>query len=92
MAKKKDQGLDKKSRIHIHSRRYRLADPDGISGKAAIDGLVDAGILQDDSPEQIESVTYSQEKIRKGETEETIIDIQEESALQQPGLSMLGLR
>lgn len=63
--------------IHIHSKRKRLVDPDGISGKAIIDGLVKAGVLKNDSPEYVAEVTHSQEKIKKGETEETIIDIQE---------------
>ena len=48
--------------IHIHSIRKRLCDPDGISGKAVIDGLVNAGVLPDDSPEYISEITYSQTK------------------------------
>ena len=58
--------------IHIHSRRKRLCDADGISGKAVIDGLVHAGILPNDSPEFVKAVSYSQEK---ADTEETIIEI-----------------
>ena len=61
--------------IHIHSKRKRLADPDGVSGKAAIDGLVHAGLLKDDSLKFIGEVTHSQEKISKLESEETIITI-----------------
>ena len=64
--------------IHIHSRRKRLVDPDGLSGKALIDGLVHADILPDDNAGIISSVTFSQEKIRKGEEEETIITIASE--------------
>jgi len=75
VATKENQGLDTRCRIHIHSRRYRLADPDGISGKAAIDGIVNSGILANDSAQEIESVTYSQERIKKSEQEITIIDI-----------------
>jgi len=58
--------------IHIHSIRKRLADPDGISGKAAIDGIVKCGVLKDDSVKFVKEVRYSQEK---GEPEETIITI-----------------
>ena len=58
--------------IHIHSIRKRLADPDGVSAKACIDGLVHAGLLQDDSPKYVKEVSYSQEK---GKEEETIITI-----------------
>lgn len=61
-------------RIHVHSVRKRLADADGISAKAAIDGLIHAGILADDSPDIVRQVTFSQER---GEPEQTIIDIEE---------------
>ena len=66
---------DSPCRLHLHSRRKRLTDADGISGKAAIDGLVHARIFVDDSPEYIQEVSYSQEKIKKGEAEETLIEI-----------------
>ena len=62
-------------RVHIHSKRKRLVDADGISAKAAIDGIVEAGLLADDSPEFINEVTFSQEKIGSSEEEETIIEI-----------------
>jgi len=71
----KGQGLDTPCRIHIHSRRYRLADPDGISAKAAIDGIVLAGVLPDDTAKQVEEITFSQEKISQSEIEETIIEL-----------------
>ena len=58
--------------IHVHSKRQRLCDADGISAKAVIDGLVSAGILQDDSPNYVNAVSYSQEK---SQIEETIITI-----------------
>ena len=62
--------------IHIHSKRKRLADPDGISAKAAIDGIVRAGLLPDDSHDYIKEITFSQEK---SQTNETIIEIYEEA-------------
>jgi hypothetical protein len=68
-------GLDTPCRIHVHSRRHRLADADGISAKAAIDGIVRGGLLVDDSAQHVEEVTYSQEKIKRQEIEETIITI-----------------
>ena len=64
--------LDKRVCIHIHSRGRRLTDPDGISAKAAIDGLAKGGIFVDDSAKYIKEVSFSQEK---SETEETVIDI-----------------
>lgn len=61
-------------RIHIHSKRKRFVDADGVSAKAAIDGLVHAGILPDDSANYVQEVSYSQEK---ADEEETIIEIWE---------------
>ena len=61
--------------IHLRSYRHRLADSDGISGKAAIDGLVHAGILPDDSTKYVKEVRYSQEKISTKEKEYTVIEI-----------------
>lgn len=58
--------------IHVHSVRKRLTDADGVSAKAAIDGLVHAGVLYDDDPSHVRQVTFSQEQ---GEPEETIITI-----------------
>lgn len=74
LAKKKTQRHDSPCRINVLSLRKRLADSDGISAKAAIDGLVHAGILPDDSSIHVESVSYSQEKT-KGD-EKTIITIE----------------
>ncbi len=60
--------------IHVHSKRKRLADPDGISAKFIIDGLVKSNVLRDDSCEFIEKISFSQEKAVE---EETIITIEE---------------
>ena len=49
---------------------------DGISVKAAIDGLVEAGVLADDSPEQVAEIVHRQ---IKGRPEETKIVIEERS-------------
>jgi len=65
--------------LHIHSVRNRLADSDGISAKAVIDGLIHAGILANDSPEFVKQVTYSQEKTK--DKEETIITISSAAGL-----------
>lgn len=69
--------MDQKVNIHIESFRYRLADPDGISGKAAIDGLVDAGILPDDSAKEIQAVIFSQVRVSRKDEEYTVITIEE---------------
>lgn len=61
--------------IIIHSYRRRLADPNNINTKAAIDGIVKAGILTDDSPKQIKEVRFKQTKIKAPEEEKTEIVI-----------------
>ena len=60
--------------IHIHSIRKRLTDSDGLCAKWVIDTMVTCGILQDDSPKEVRSVTFSQEK---GKPERTIVEIYE---------------
>ena len=74
MGAEKNKRLDTRCSIHVLSRRFRLADADGISAKAAIDGLVSAKLLYDDSWREVKEVTYSQEKCKK-EEEETIITL-----------------
>jgi len=59
--------------IIIHSIRRRRIDVFNTSEKAAIDGLVHAGILYDDGPNQVASGKYTQEQ---GEEEMTIITIE----------------
>jgi len=61
--------------IRIVSYRTRLADADGISGKAAIDGLVHAGVIRDDSPKEVREVSYAQIKVKNKEDEKTVIQI-----------------
>lgn len=58
----------------VHHRK-RLADLDNLSIKAALDGMVEAAILADDSPIQIASITHFQVKTNKHEEEKTIVTI-----------------
>ena len=69
--------MHKTCRIHIHSRTHKLADADGRSCKAALDGLREANVLEDDSPQFVKEVSHSQEQIKSSEQEETIITITE---------------
>lgn len=62
-------------KIHITSIRKRLTDADGVSAKAAIDGLVHAGIIKNDTPDIISKVSYSQQK---GKDEKTHITLYED--------------
>ncbi len=61
--------------IRVISYRKLKHDPDGISAKAVIDGLVHAGILADDSSKQVKEVTFES---RKSKEERTIIEITDE--------------
>jgi Holliday junction resolvase RusA-like endonuclease len=72
LEKKKSEGLLTPCNIHFHHMRKRMADIDGLSGKAVIDGIVRSGILADDSPEQVKQVSHSQEKSSQ---EKTIVTI-----------------
>jgi hypothetical protein len=69
--------FDSRVDIEIVSYRSRLADADGISGKAAIDGLVAAGILRDDSAKEVREVRYRQVKVKNASDEKTEIVITE---------------
>ena len=75
----KNRVEEKDSRVDIIVRSYRRrnCDPDGMSVKAALDGIVDAGILSDDSSQQIKSITFENIKIESKETEQTLIIITE---------------
>jgi len=64
--------LDTPCRVHFHSIRRKLADLDNLSGKAVLDGIVNSGILRDDSPKEIKAVSHTQEK---GQDEKTIVTI-----------------
>ena len=62
----------KPAKIKITSYRHRLIDIDNICVKFIIDGLVEAGVLVDDSPEYVESVEILQEKSPE---EKTLVEI-----------------
>lgn len=73
-----NQAFNSPVRITIISYRCRLADSDGISAKAAIDGLVHCGVLRDDSPEFVKEVRFKQVKVKTKEDQKTVIEIEEE--------------
>lgn len=62
--------------ITVVSYRTRLSDTDGVSAKAAIDGLVHCGILRDDSAKEVAEVRYRQIKVKNREEEKTVIEIE----------------
>ncbi len=61
-----------RAKLTIINYRNRLIDIDNISCKSAIDGLVHAGVLPDDSPEHVAEVTIKQVKAK---VERTIITV-----------------
>ena len=74
MGEKKTEGLDSRVNILVISYRRRNHDPDGISAKAVIDGIVRRGILPDDSAKEVNEVRFKSVIIEKGE-EKTVIEI-----------------
>lgn len=63
--------------IEVNHYRCRLADPDGLSVKAALDGIVHSGILRDDSAKEIAEIRHFQHKVKNAEEERTEITITE---------------
>lgn len=73
VAKKAGTGRHTPCSIRVHSVRKHLADPDGISCKAVLDGLTKSGILRDDNASIVKEVRFTQ---TPGKDEETIITIE----------------
>ena len=73
---KEDQRFDSPVGITVTSYRKRLCDADGVSFKAALDGLVHCGVLQDDSTEFVKEIRYKQVKVNSSTEEKTVIEIQ----------------
>jgi hypothetical protein len=69
----KGKAFDTPVDLLVISYRVRLADPDGISGKAAIDGCVHRGILRDDNAKWIREVRYQQVKVKDQTEEKTLL-------------------
>lgn len=63
-------------RLTVRSYRARLADPDGVSVKAAIDGLVEAGVIPDDNAGVVVGLTVEQVKCKRDQ-ERTVIVVEE---------------
>lgn len=68
VGEKTSAGLFARCSITVHSKRKRLADTDGISCKAIVDGLRKAGVFRDDNAAIIEEVRFKQEKATDDET------------------------
>ena len=75
LAEKETKGLDSRVNITVTSYRKRIHDPDGISVKAVLDGIVRAGLLPDDSTKEVKSVKFESVICKKDEAEKTVINI-----------------
>lgn len=64
-------------RITIISFRSRTCDTDGVSAKAAIDGIVSCGLLRDDSAKEVSEVVFRFEKVKNESEEKTLIVLEE---------------
>ncbi len=69
--------FDKEVHITVHSIRKGRPDRDAVSIKAALDELVKMQVLKDDSTDEIENISYTFSRVKKGEEEKTIITIEE---------------
>ena len=61
--------------IAVTSYRWGKHDPDGVSCKAVLDGLIQCGILRDDSTDEIQKICLRSKKAKKKAMERTTIEI-----------------
>ena len=71
----KAQKDDSRYSVVIHHYRHRLIDPENLATKHFTDGIVNAGILPDDTAEKIE-IHNKQHKIPKNLAERTVYIIE----------------
>lgn len=78
MEKRKSAEFNSRVSVEIINYRTTLADSDGVSAKAAIDGLVNCGILRGDSTKEIqEPIRSRQVKVKNASEEKTVIVVEE---------------
>ena len=71
----KGPAFDTPVSIRVHSYRSRLADCDGVSGKAAIDALVMCGVIADDSTKEVVEVLFQQTKVKNKSDEKVVVTV-----------------
>lgn len=76
-ATKRHEPFTAQVNVHFCSYRHRLIDPDNLSPKAMLDGIVHSGLLQDDSAPYVKEVRCTQEEIDKDQEETTVVTITE---------------
>lgn len=70
--------LDTRVIVAVTSHRHGKHDPDGISIKAILDGLIKCGILRDDSTIEIQKICLRSKKAESKADERTTIEIYNE--------------
>ncbi len=75
LGKKGFKGFNSRVDITVTSYRKRNHDPDGISAKAVLDGLVRRQILRDDSTKEVNSITFKSEISKEEKTIITLVEV-----------------
>jgi hypothetical protein len=76
LAEKKVKARDSRKRaVRITSYRVKLADVEGLCGKWHLDALRYAGLIHDDTEEDI-TYQITQKKVQKKNQEKTLIEIE----------------
>jgi len=70
--------LDTRVIVAVTSYRWGKHDPDGVSIKAVLDGLIKCGILRDDSTDEIQKICLRSKKAKTKAMERTTIEIYHE--------------
>ena len=71
----KGPAFDSPVSIRFHSYRSRLADCDGVSGKATIDAFVMCGVIADDSTKEVVEVLFRQTKVKNKSEEKVVVTV-----------------
>lgn len=69
------EAINERAVVTFTHYRRRLADPDGFATKWMLDGIVDLGLLRDDSANEIEEVRHRQVKVEAWEQERVVVTI-----------------
>lgn len=69
------KAIDERVVITFIVYRHKLIDPDNNYSKHFTDGIVESGLLRNDTSSEIEEVRYKQVKIPEWEQERTVIEL-----------------
>lgn len=69
------KAIDERVVVTFIVHRHKLIDPDNNYSKHFTDGIVESGLLRNDTSSEIEEVRYRQVKIPEWEQERTVIEL-----------------